>query len=309
MFLEDKIGLYTRSCMMLFFRRRFEKNMLKGNATWNGCILFSDVLGENEHVVGIWNIFQNLDQLLWTEVCPCRSQGNGSQCRWLCGCAAHCPAQAIQQTHNWKTCIWSALQLHWKEWCVARCFLEQKIWGLMNLPCWMFFFVSGFLTQEPGAEMSSEISTSKCHACFRGLTEQAWLQQVQREDGPARQQRSKPSPAFWELVELWTESLSCIGALASDTLSRIALQAWLSPDLTLLIWWMMNATVLFIFLVHLHPFAFHGHSDRNSWEHWTRQSSWVFDALSSGNSRVKRTVVVAAFLVPVFSTSVKSKSF
>lgn len=175
--------------------------------------------------------------------------------------------------------------------------------------CFFFFFVSGFLTQEPGAEMSSEISTSKCHARFRGLTEQAWLQQVQREDGPARQQRSKPSPAFWELVELWTESLSCIGALASDTLSRIALQAWLSPDLTLLIWWMMNATVLFIFQVHLHPFAFHGHSDRNSWEHWTRQSSWVFDALSSGNSRVKRTVVVAAFLVPVFSTSVKSEGF
>lgn len=206
--------------------------------------------------------------------------------------ASGAPFSCIERSDVWHVVSWS-----------------KTFWDWWIFSFWMFFFVSGFLTQEPGAEMSSEISTSKCHACFRGLTEQAWLQQVQREDGPARQQRSKPSPAFWELVELWTESLSCIGALASDTLSRIALQAWLSPDLTLLIWWMMNATLLFIFLFHLHPFAFHGHSDRNSWEHWTRQSSWVFDALSSGNSRVKRTVVVAAFLVPVFSTSVKSKSF
>eukprot|EP00434_Breviolum_minutum_P030290 symbB.v1.2.026792.t1/scaffold2527.1/size76866/6 len=91
--------------------------------------------------------------------------------------------------------------------------MSMTLWMCCPLPCTGHpadpqledLHLERFLTQEPGAEMSSEISTSKCHARFRGLTEQAWLQQVQREDGPARQQR----------------------ALASDTLSRIALQEFL----------------------------------------------------------------------------------
>ena len=123
--------------------------MLKGNATGNGCILFSDVLGENEHVVGIWNIFQKFGSVAWNggvSLPQSRQRFAMLMNLWMCPlpCRGHPADPQLEDLH-----------------------LERPSAALKGVMCGTLFLGANHL----GIDESSPV---ECFFCFRLSDTGAW---------------------------------------------------------------------------------------------------------------------------------------